>query len=686
MSTTNGHAPALPAISPDVAHERGYRRIESERQLSAYTQTLTLKQQQIPGLLIPIYQLGNPVPYEHVLRPDKPRIGYDGKDIKYEWPERVPLCLDVLPRYREALQDTTIPIWITEGAKKADALASAFGPEIVPINIGGVWNWGRKGHDGASHPVVDLDKIDWAGRSVELVFDNDVIIKPEVQQALRALARNLKGRGADVHALVLPYSGVKMGVDDALAGGMTTDQLRSFISDLKDIPEVPIAPPTQPAIFKLSDLLKKQFAAVREVIPGILPEGLTLFGGKAKSGKSWTVLDICNAVAAGGYALGKYKVEQGDVLYLALEDNDRRLQNRALKLLEGQQLTYDFDLATEWPRFDEGGIAALEDWLIAHPQRRLVVIDTYIKVRPLRKPGCDIYEEDYKALGGLKALADQYQVAILVTHHQRKASAEDVFDTMMGSGGVTGGVDNLWILARQRGRADAELHVTGRDIEQEQELALQWDGQLARFTVLGDAAEYRMSLERESVLAEVRAAGADGIGPKEVAEALGESYNTIKQRMYQMSKDGTLQLANRGRYIVGMKPHTMPNLTNYPNLTNHPNLANFEDEKVSAPELSGEKVSDDTAMPNLLPNFEIALQSHKNTEVSKVSKGSSVSETPPKNKPSHAARLIVDRYVALAQTGNPEALTKARDYMAANAGDWSEQLDRIEQLAAGVTS
>jgi RecA-family ATPase len=60
-----------------------------------------------------------------------------------------------------------------------------------------------------------------------------------------------------------------------------------------------------------------------------LPEGLTLPAGKPKLGKSWLALSVAFAVAAGGVALGTYPVAQGEVLYLALEDNERRLQSCA---------------------------------------------------------------------------------------------------------------------------------------------------------------------------------------------------------------------------------------------------------------------------------------------------------------------------------------------------------------------
>lgn len=228
---------APPGVTREIAEERNYRRIESTRQLDAYDHQLTDRQTQIPGLLIPVYRLGESTPYTYVLRPDAPRMGQDGKYVKYEWPARVPLCLDVLPRYRAALQDPTIPIWITEGAKKADALASAFGDTIVPIDINGVWGWMRRGKDGASHPIDDLNAIAWGSRRVVLAFDNDVTRKAEVQQALRALERHLvKERGAAVGVLVLPSNdGKKLGVDDALAGGMTPDELRGYVTGLDNL-------------------------------------------------------------------------------------------------------------------------------------------------------------------------------------------------------------------------------------------------------------------------------------------------------------------------------------------------------------------------------------------------------------------------------------------------------------------
>src|SRR5262245_13197747 len=83
------------------------------------------------------------------------------------------------------------------------------------------------------------------------------------------------------------------------------------------------------------------FEPIKYVVPGIIVEGLTLFAGKPKIGKSWLLLHAAVAVARGGFTLGDKHCIEGDVLYCALEDNERRLQSRVTKLL---------GIAQDWPR------------------------------------------------------------------------------------------------------------------------------------------------------------------------------------------------------------------------------------------------------------------------------------------------------------------------------------------------
>jgi RecA-family ATPase len=72
------------------------------------------------------------------------------------------------------------------------------------------------------------------------------------------------------------------------------------------------------------------FQPLKFILPGLVPEGATLLVARPKFGKSWLVLDIAIAIAAGRFTLGQLKPVQGDVLYLALEDGPRRLQRRLL--------------------------------------------------------------------------------------------------------------------------------------------------------------------------------------------------------------------------------------------------------------------------------------------------------------------------------------------------------------------
>ncbi len=216
-------------------------------------------------------------------------------------------------------------------------------------------------------------------------------------------------------------------------------------------------------------------------------------------------------------------------------------------------------MATEWQRMDNGGSEALEEWLRKHPDARLVVVDILKRVRPQASTQRSVYEADYEALEAMQRIAGKYGVSILVVHHSRKMAATDPLDEISGSTGLSGGADGILALRRDRGRADAYLHVTGREIEEEADLALRWDANLATWTIAGDADEYQLSQERQDILKVVKDAERP-ITPKEVADVLGKNVNTVKQRMWQMSKDGQLSSAD-GDYIL--PTHNLHNRRNH---------------------------------------------------------------------------------------------------------------------------
>ena len=134
------------------------------------------------------------------------------------------------------------------------------------------------------------------------------------------------------------------------------------------------------------DLEQKDFPEIKWAVPNLLPEGLTILAGRPKRGKSWLGLGLALAVASGGKALGTIDVEKGNALYLALEDNERRLKNRLACLKEPSlKLPPQLHLVTNFLPLQMGGLQTLTDWLDKHPKTRLVVIDTLGRILPSNK-------------------------------------------------------------------------------------------------------------------------------------------------------------------------------------------------------------------------------------------------------------------------------------------------------------
>lgn len=293
---------------------------------------------------------------------------------------------------------------------------------------------------------------------------------------------------------------------------------------------------------------------IKWAVPGIVPEGVTILAGKPKLGKSWLALGMCISVAAGGYVLGKLKVPKAETLYLSLEGSTRGLRGRLEKMLGGEEPPEGLHFSTEWPRLDEGGLEALDGWLSEHPECVLVVIDTLAKVKPRASGRRNAYDEDRDAVDPLAPLVEKHSVALLLVHHLRKMAAADPLDEINASTGLTAGVDGTLILKRDRGRADAFLYVTGREIEEETELALRWDDDIKSWALAGDASEYRLSQERQEIIALLqRSPGPQR--PKEVATALQKNVSTVTNILHKMSSEGLVRTASYGKYeLVNPQP------------------------------------------------------------------------------------------------------------------------------------
>jgi Domain of unknown function (DUF3854) len=209
------------AISVEVASERGYATADTKTALGR----LGFKpyQQRVPSMLIPVWdERGQIALHQH--RPDSPRRTDTGKTIKYEFPAKARMVVDVPPRVRDRLGDPKVPLWLTEGVRKADAAVTA---GLACLGLLGVWNWRGANNDGGKTALAFWEAVALNDRLVYVAFDSDVMINRAVHSAIVRLGAFLQRRGATLAYVYLPtgQGGAKVGLDDYLAAGGTVDEL-----------------------------------------------------------------------------------------------------------------------------------------------------------------------------------------------------------------------------------------------------------------------------------------------------------------------------------------------------------------------------------------------------------------------------------------------------------------------------
>ncbi|GIG67304.1 AAA family ATPase [Phytomonospora endophytica] len=297
-----------------------------------------------------------------------------------------------------------------------------------------------------------------------------------------------------------------------------------------------------------AELQTMEFPEPNWAIPGLLPEGLTLFAGSPKLGKSWFVYGAGLHIAAGMPVLGDIEAEQGPVLYLALEDTLRRLQGRMNSILGGTQAPKDFYSTTKCPPFGSGGEEELHYWLGKHPGTRLVIIDTFVKMRAETRSSASVYEADYHAADRIKQIADAHQVAIVVVHHTRKMSATDFQDTVSGSNGLAGAADATLVLDRARTANHGTLSLTGRDVE-ESALALVFDPETGLWGYDDvPAGDNDLTATQLDITRYLRSN--PDTSPKDIAEALGLKPDSVRTTCRRMAEKGHLAVDASSRYPV----------------------------------------------------------------------------------------------------------------------------------------
>ncbi len=210
------------------------------------------------------------------------------------------------------------------------------------------------------------------------------------------------------------------------------------------------------------------------VVDGLIPQGLSVLSGSSKIGKSWFMLWLSLQVAR-GQPVWEFETHKSDVLYLCLEDTYARIQNRLYKITD--EAPSELRIATTSFQIGNGLEQQIEQYISDYPNTKLVIIDTFQKVRDSKNTGgkSGMYAGDYDDVSALKNISDKHGIAVIVVHHVRKLKdVSDPFNEVSGSTGITGAADTNFVLKRSRANETGTLLATGRDIEY-QELTLKFN-------------------------------------------------------------------------------------------------------------------------------------------------------------------------------------------------------------------
>lgn len=211
----------------------------------------------------------------------------------------------------------------------------------------------------------------------------------------------------------------------------------------------------------LDELFESVYRSKPAIVENLIYPGTYILAGAPKVGKSFLVAQLAYHIAT-GQRLWDYEVKQSTVLYLALEDDHRRLQKRMNRMF-GVDGTANLFFAITAKKLGEGLEDQLKEFINLHPDTRLIIIDTLQKIRQGNGDSYS-YANDYECVGNLKKFADQKEICLLIVHHTRKQQASDKFDMISGTTGILGCADGAFVLQKER-RTDssATLDIVGRD-------------------------------------------------------------------------------------------------------------------------------------------------------------------------------------------------------------------------------
>jgi len=256
-----------------------------------------------------------------------------------------------------------------------------------------------------------------------------------------------------------------------------------------------------------SNLQKLEIPEINWVIRDFIPEGLSLFAGRPKIGKSYMALNLAFSIANGLPALSRFETIKSSVLYIAYEDNERRMQERIDRLTQVNDLTEAPDnlhliisSKHHFPKLNADGLELIDSFLKEDLTIKCVIIDTFgSAIKADSKRNGNSFQQDYELVNSIQEIAMQNQVAIILLHHTRKFESEDPYEDIVGTTGITASPDTLLVLKKNAESNLFLLSVTGRDV-MDTKLSLDFDKESCLWIAKDDLPEYHTTKERRQII------------------------------------------------------------------------------------------------------------------------------------------------------------------------------------------
>ncbi len=333
------------------------------------------------------------------------------------------------------------------------------------------------------------------------------------------------------------------------------------------------------------ELYQTPLASPTWAIDQMIPQGLSVIASPPKTGKSYFVLQSAFAVARGEKFLG-YRTTKGKVFLISLEDTFNRLQKRIVQVCpDTSRIPDNLDMTVEFPRLDSEGLACL-DKQIKENGYSLVILDTWGKTKPngQAKRSENVFETDVRLVSEVKKLADKYGISILLVHHLKKGggASKDWLESLSGSMGLSATVDGLLALERDRGSDIGILKRSGRDLEDDEDIGLNWLAPCWEFN--GSAVQMKLNATKQKILDCIQKSN-EPVKPCYISTDTGINANTVRYHLSKMLQEGLIAITSDSKYMLPPKKEIIngddddvftnsTNSTNTANSTNSPNSTN----------------------------------------------------------------------------------------------------------------